>query len=50
VEQIYSLQPVEDPMVEQSIPEGLYLMERTRAGAVREELQLVGRNNIGEVP
>ncbi|GAB0207450.1 zinc finger and BTB domain-containing protein 5 [Grus japonensis] len=32
----------EEPMLEQSIPEGLYPMERTRAGVVREGLYPMG--------
>jgi len=35
--------------VEQPVPEGLHPMEGTHAGAVHEELQLVGRTHIGEV-
>ncbi|GAB0187278.1 hypothetical protein GRJ2_001193100 [Grus japonensis] len=34
------------PTLEQSVPEGLHLMEETHAGAVHEELQPVGRTHI----
>jgi len=33
-------------VLEQSVPEGLYPMERTHAGAVLEELQPIGNNHI----
>ena len=36
-------------MLEQPVPEGLHPVERSHAGAVREELQSVGRTHIGEV-
>ncbi|PKU41474.1 ubx domain-containing protein 4 [Limosa lapponica baueri] len=36
-------------MLEQSIPEGLHLMERTHGGAVHEELQPIGRTHTGVV-
>jgi len=36
-------------MLEQSVPEGLHPVERTHAGAGREELQPVGRTHFGEV-
>ena len=36
-------------MVEQPVPGGLHTMEGTHAGAVREELQPVGRTHGGEV-
>ncbi|PKU43633.1 hypothetical protein llap_6066 [Limosa lapponica baueri] len=36
----------EGPTLEQSIPEGLYPMEMTLAGAVWEELQPVGRTHV----
>jgi len=32
-------------MLEQSVPEGLYPMERTHTGAVLEELQSVGKTH-----
>jgi len=35
--------------VEQPVPEGLHPMEGTHAGAVREELQPVGKTPVGEV-
>lgn len=35
--------------LEQSVPEGLYPMERDLAGAVLRELQSVGRTHIGKV-
>ncbi|PKU42932.1 rna-directed dna polymerase from mobile element hypothetical protein [Limosa lapponica baueri] len=35
--------------LEQSVPEGLHLVERTHAGAVHEELQPVGRFHVGAV-
>ena len=41
--------PVGGPLPEQSIPEGLYPMERTHAGTVLEELQPVGRTHVGAV-
>ena len=37
------------PTLEQSVPEGLYIMERTCSGPVLEELQPVGRTHVGEV-
>lgn len=36
-------------MLENSVPEGLYPVERTHAGAVIEELQPMGRPHVGEV-
>jgi len=36
-------------VVEQPVPGGLHTMRRTHAGAVHEELQLMGRTHIGEV-
>ena len=39
----------EEPMLEQSVPEGLHAMEGTHAGAVCEELQPAGRTHVGEV-
>ncbi|GAB0179988.1 hypothetical protein GRJ2_000464100 [Grus japonensis] len=36
------------PMLEQSGPEGLHLVEGTPAGAVDAELQPVGRTHVGE--
>ncbi|GAB0190616.1 zinc finger and BTB domain-containing protein 5 [Grus japonensis] len=39
----------EEPMLEQSAPEGLHPMGETHAGAVCEELQPVGRTHVGEV-
>jgi len=36
-------------MLEQPVPEGLHPMEGTHTGAVREDLQLVGRTQVGEV-
>ncbi|GAB0188323.1 hypothetical protein GRJ2_001297600 [Grus japonensis] len=41
--------PVGDPMLEQSGPEGLHPAEETHAGAVHEELQPMGRTHVGEV-
>ncbi|GAB0187733.1 hypothetical protein GRJ2_001238600 [Grus japonensis] len=41
--------PVGDPTLEQSAPEGLHPVEGTHAGAVGEELQPVGRSHVGEV-
>lgn len=35
-------------MLEQSVPEGLYPLERIHARAVSEELQTMGRTRIGE--
>ena len=35
--------------LEQSVPEGLQLVEGTHAGAVHEELQPMGRTYVGEV-
>ena len=35
------------PTLEQFVPEELYPMERTHAGAVLEELQPMGRTHIG---
>jgi len=37
------------PTLEQPVPEGLHPVEGTHAGAVREELQPMGRTCIGEV-
>ena len=36
-------------MLGQSVPEGLHPVEGTHAGAVCEELQLIGRTHVGEV-
>lgn len=36
-------------MIDQSIPEGLHLMERTHMGQVHEELQHMERTHVGEV-
>ncbi|GAB0183427.1 hypothetical protein GRJ2_000808000 [Grus japonensis] len=41
--------PVGDPTLEQSAPEGLRFVEGTHAGAVHEELQPMGRTHVGEV-
>ncbi|GAB0208833.1 hypothetical protein GRJ2_003349000 [Grus japonensis] len=41
--------PVGDPALEQSAPEGLHPVGETHAGAVHEGLQPVGRTHIGEV-
>ncbi|GAB0180379.1 zinc finger and BTB domain-containing protein 5 [Grus japonensis] len=41
--------PVGDPTLEQSGPEGLHPMEGTHAGAVCEEPQPMGRTHVGEV-
>lgn len=38
-----------DPMLEQSVPGGLYPVESTHAGTVLEELQTMGRTNVEEV-
>lgn len=38
-----------DPILEQSIPEGLYPMAGTLSGKVHEELQYVGRTHVEEV-
>ncbi|OPJ73590.1 hypothetical protein AV530_005913 [Patagioenas fasciata monilis] len=35
------------PMLEQSVPEGLYPMERTHAGEVHKELQPMRRTHVG---
>lgn len=40
---------VEEPILEQSAPEGLCSMEETHIGVVHEELQPVGRTQIGEI-
>jgi len=36
-------------MLEQSIAEGLYSIERVHAGAVLEELQPRGKTHVGEI-
>ncbi|GAB0183460.1 zinc finger and BTB domain-containing protein 5 [Grus japonensis] len=41
--------PVEEPTLEQSVPEGLHLMGETHIGEVREGLQPMGRTHIGAV-
>ncbi|GAB0180894.1 AN1-type zinc finger protein 5-like [Grus japonensis] len=41
--------PIGGPMLEQSVPEGLYPVEGTHAGAVGEELQPEGRTHVAEV-
>jgi len=41
--------PMGDPHVEQSVPEGLHPVEGTHTGAVCEELQPMGRTYVGEV-
>ncbi|GAB0185918.1 zinc finger and BTB domain-containing protein 5 [Grus japonensis] len=41
--------PVGDPTLEQSAPEGLHPVEGTHAGAAHEELQPMGRTHSGEV-
>ncbi|KAK4811346.1 hypothetical protein QYF61_027588 [Mycteria americana] len=38
----------EEPMLEQSFPEGLQPMEMTHTGAVLEELQPMGRTHVGD--
>ncbi|GAB0181827.1 zinc finger and BTB domain-containing protein 5 [Grus japonensis] len=43
------LWPRGGPMLEQSAPEGLHPMEGTHTGAVHEELQPMGRTDVGEV-
>lgn len=39
----------EGPMLDQSILEGLYPMYRTHSGAVHQELQPMGRTDVGGV-
>lgn len=41
--------PIGETTQEQSVPEGLCLLEETHAGAVCEGLKLIGRMHIGEV-
>ncbi|KAJ7401826.1 hypothetical protein BTVI_92309 [Pitangus sulphuratus] len=40
----------EELTLDQSVPEGLYLMERTHTGDAHEKLQLVERTHIEEGP
>jgi len=40
---------LQGPTLEQSAPDGLYLVEGSHAGIVHEELQPVGRTHIGQV-
>ncbi|KAK4818137.1 hypothetical protein QYF61_006736 [Mycteria americana] len=51
LEQVFwqDLWPHRELTLEQSVPEGLYPMERTHARAVHEELQPMGRTHTGEV-